>query len=294
VAVLIDIDQDHDLDLYLINDAKGDVPFSANNRMFRNQGDGQFKLDDANDLGLNIRIAGMGLGVGDLNDDAKPDLFMSGTRGLYLMMSSQGAWYDATQSSGIVVTDNPDRVEGWGIEFADLDNDGDLDAPVMFGSLFGDSGGDEMPDAFYRNEGDQTFQEVATEFGLDDAGLGRGVLAVDINGDGWLDLLKRELGGGLLYYRARCGEASFSKVDLLQGGKNPQAIGAVIELTADGVTQRRWVLGAGTSFSSNGPLTQHFGLGSSESIERVVVTWPDGEQTLYEDVAVRERLVLER
>jgi hypothetical protein len=294
VSTLIDIDGDQDLDLYLTNDAKAEISFSNNNALFLNDGKGQFDYDEANALGLNIRIAGMGIGVGDLNDDALPDLFMSGTSGVYLMMSSPDYWYEASQAAGLSLESGSNRIEGWATELADLDNDGDLDAPMMFGALVYNQQLVRMPDALFLNRGDQTFDQVAEDWGLDDEGMGRGLLTVDVNGDGWLDLLKRELGGTLRYYQARCGSAAWSKIDLEQPGLNPQAIGSVIEVSVGETKQRRWVLGGGTSLSSNGPTTQHFGLGDAEEIDRIKVTWPDGKITSYTSVPVNIPIKLER
>ena len=293
VSTLIDIDGDQDLDLYLTNDTKDEIPFAINNLLFTNDGTGHFEHDEHNTHGLHIHIAGMGLGVGDLNDDARPDLLMTGTANAYLMMSSAGPWYEAAQALGLVFHDNPDRVEGWGVELADLDNDGDLDAPMMFGALYLTDNMRHMPDAFFENTG-EGFEQVAESYGLADDGMGRGQLSVDLNGDGWLDLLKRELGGQLLYYRARCGENAWTTIALQQPGGNREAIGAVIEVTAQDSTQRRWVLGAGTSLASNGPSAQHFGLGEAEAIDQVLVKWPDGEETRYTNLPVNTPLTLER
>ena len=293
VSTLIDIDGDLDMDLYLTNDTKDEIPFAINNLLFTNDGKGQFEHDEHNSHGLHIHIAGMGLGVGDLNNDSRPDLLMTGTADAYLMMSSAGAWYEAAQSLGLVFHDNPDRVEGWGVEFADFDNDGDLDAPMMFGALYLADNMRHMPDAFFENQ-EGTFQQIAEPLGLADDGMGRGQLSVDLNGDGWLDLLKRELGGTLIYYRARCGENSWTQISLQQNGMNREAIGAVVEVTANNMTQRRWVLGAGTSLASNGPSVQHFGLGAAETIELIRVQWPDGTESRYTELPVNTALTLQR
>ena len=299
VVTLLDVDGDHDLDLYLVNDDKIEVSFSSTNRLFTNDGAGGFTA--AGQLaGLDISIAGMGIGVGDLNADALPDLFMSGTSRLYLMLSEAEyhGWYEASQAAGIDISDNPARIEGWGAELVDLDNDGDLDVPVVYGYLSGDvreEGLYQQPDALFLNRGDQTFTQVAEAWDVADTGIGRGLVVVDLDGDGWLDLLKRELGGHLRYHRARCGAAAWSRVDLRQPGANPLAIGAVIELTAeDGAVWRRWVQAGGTSLASNGPPTQHFGLGPRTRIARIVVTWPDGEQSTYTDLPVNATLTLSR
>jgi len=51
---------------------------------------------------------------------------------------------------------------------------------------------------------------------------------------------------------------------------------------------------AGSSFQSSEDPRPHFGLGDAEGARRVVVTWPDGEETTVEDVPANQRLVVER
>lgn len=295
VTTLVDIDGDHDLDLYITNDDKQDIAFSAHNYLLRNDGSGQLTLDEG-EHGLDVSIAGMGIGIADFNDDTLPDLILSGTQRASMLVSTEGlGWADAAVAEGISFAE-PARIEAWATDFVDLDNDTDLDVPMVFGYLTGSIVDDNLyyqPDALFLREGGQ-YQEVAAEWGFDDDGIGRGMVVVDLDGDGWLDILKRELGGTLLLYRARCGEAAWTQLTLAQGGPNPDAIGAVVALTAGGRTQRRWVLGAGTSFASSAAVGPHFGLGDAETIDEIVVTWPDGARTAYTDLPVRTPLTLTR
>ncbi|MFT4975596.1 MAG: hypothetical protein ACI8S6_001483 [Myxococcota bacterium] len=295
VTTLLDLDGDGDLDLYITNDDKQEISFSAHNYLLRNDGTGQLTLDEGGH-GLDISIAGMGVGVADLNDDALPDIVISGTSRAALMLSAgELGWADSAIARGIIFED-PSHIEAWGTALADIDNDGDLDVPFVFGWLTGDTRDEtiyKQPDALFLSDGEQ-YTESAAQWGFDDDGIGRGMVVVDLDGDGWLDIIKRELGGTALVYRARCGEAAWSQLTLQQDGPNPSAIGAVVTLTADGVTQRRWVLGAGTSFGSNAAVGPHFGLGGATEIEEIRVRWPDGEQTVYSDLPVRTPLTLTR
>jgi hypothetical protein len=168
---------------------------------------------------------------------------------------------------------------------------------VVFGQLLGEPGADnpdEQPDALYINDGTGQLTQVAEDWGFADRGIGRGLLAVDLDRDGWLDLIKRELGGPTLGYRGNCGAASWLTVALRQPGGNSHAAGAVVTIEADGQSQRRWVHLGGTGMSSSGDGTVHFGLASTEQIDSLVVTWPDGEETTLEDVSARQHLQIER
>ena len=295
VTTFLDVDGDGDTDLYITNDDKNEPSFSAHNFLLTSDGSGSLTLDEGGH-GLDISIAGMGVGVADINDDALPDLLISGTGRAALLQSIEGfGWADVATARGLVFTEES-RIEAWGTELADLDNDGDLDAPFVFGYLTGATSDDRIfkqPDALFLGDG-ESFTQVAEDWSFDDTGIGRGMVVVDLDGDGWLDVLKRELGGTVLLYKARCGEASWTQIDLEQGSPNPDAIGAVVAVKAGGVVRRRWVLGAGTSFASNAAVGPHLGLGDATEIEEVVVTWPGGDQTVYTDLPVNTPITLTR
>jgi len=294
VISLVDLNRDGHLDLFVTNDDRMEVTFSTHNVAYLNDGTGQF-TDVSDDTGLAISMEGMGAGFGDLNGDGLVDMLVTGFRDVALLLSSETWWYDADESLGMVPTE-PSRWFAWGAELADLDNDGDLDAPVVFGWL-PPSEEEENPlaqaDALYLNRGD-SFAQVAEDWGWADPGYARGVAVVDINGDGWLDLLKRELGGPLLVDLARCGAESWLTVQLSQGGANRDAVGAMVTVEVDGEEQRRWVWRGGTSYAVAVPPRVHFGLGGAEQIDNVTVRWPSGETEAYGPQAARQHLTLSR
>lgn len=294
VVTFLDLNADGDLDLLVVNDDRMEVAFSRGHVAYLGDGAGGFE-DISASSGLGISMEGMGTGVGDLNGDGQPDLLITGFRDVALMLSAGALWYDADASLGMVPTEES-RWFAWGAELVDLDNDTDLDAPVVFGWL-PPSAEDENPlaqaDALYINDGDD-FSEQAAGWGWDDPGYARGVAAVDINGDGWLDLLKRELGGPLLFDEARCGEAAWLTVRLAQEGANTDAVGAAIDITIGGETQRRWVLRGGTSYAVSVPPRVHFGLGEAAQVDALTVTWPDGTVQDFGPQAARQHLTLSR
>ncbi len=212
---LLDYDQDGDLDIFVVQGmplaATKTRPlagshFSATSRLFEQTTKGHFE-DVTAAAGLEDHAAyGMGVAVGDINNDGWPDLFLSKYGSDRLLLNRQGKFEDITAAAGI---DNP----RWGTSacFTDYDRDGWLDLFVVnyvdyFPSQrFIPANGVEdysgpnlfqpVPAKLFRNltgEGtgkEPRFRDVSFELGIDaKPGPGLGVLPADFTGDGWIDL----------------------------------------------------------------------------------------------------------
>jgi len=286
-----DFDGDGVVDVYAANDFG---PMSHANQLFRGP-----DFEATGGTGIELVAYAMGLGIGDLNDDGTPDLLITSWMDLALLMSDgAGGWYRADQALGLTL--QPNQHASWAAEMADLDNDGDLDALVMFGALrmppeaaeilesaLGLDNASDQPDGAWRNDGG-AFTSVATEWGLDHTGRGRGVAVADLNQDGWLDLIKRHQDGPAIALMARCGSESWLMVDLQQGGLNPDAVGATVTING----QSRVVRAGGHGFSGAVGPTVHAGLGDDEQAT-VQVLWPDG-RTSQVEVTARQRVTITR
>jgi len=290
-----DLDMDGNPDLYIIND--------YGSRVYPNllmMGDGNGTLTESDPAaGLTLAIDAMGLGVGDFSGDGRPDLAISDWGGVHLMISQEDStWYDSTLASGMT-TDHADQVVGWAMEFADPDNDADLDIFATFGPSPLDlpedhtmENPDHQPDALWLNDGG-TLTESAADWGLDSTGNNRGLVVADLNGDGWLDTLRRGiLTGDTILHRSRCGAAAWISVRLQAAGENPAGIGARIETWQDGERQLRWISSGSTSLSSGGPLVAHFGLGDVDMLDRLEVFWPDGTTDAFTNIQTRQSVLI--
>ena len=117
---------------------------------------------------------------------------------------------------------------------------------------------------------------------------------MDLDGDGWLDLFKRDfLGGPTQLYRGRPGCNRALSIHLRGASGRRQAIGAKVEVHAEDRSWTRWNLPTNTGLSTTGPPRIHIGVGRRESIARVVVTWPSGEVTRVESPSLDGPLVIE-
>ena len=248
--------------------------------------------------GVESRLENMGIGVGDLNGDQIDDFLVTAWDGFRLFESDDGQrWFETSRRRGL----KPDVEHGqnvaWGAELGDVDNDGDLDAAVVFGHLAVGSNNvnpEAQPDALFLQQPDGSFVDVAPAWGLADPARNRGLLLVDLDHDGWLDLIRTDLRGPARVERARCGPEAWLEVSARQPGMNPFAIGARITIVAGGQTWVRDLRAGGTSYASAGPPEVHFGLGLRDRVDAVEIRWPDGGVDRFTGVTARQRLRVER
>ena len=216
-VAVFDYNGDGHQDLFLVNSSHwawaNDGQQQTACRLF--EGDGAFRFDDVTEQsGLGVTLYGMGAAVGDYDNDGDCDLFVSAVGTNRLFRNDGGRFTDVTQDAG--VGGDPDA---WGTScgFFDYDNDGLLDLFVcnyvawsrendlsQNFTLDGQSRAYGPPRAFsgtfsylYHNEGGGRFNDVSGQAGIqirnDDTGveLGKamGLAPVDVNGDGWLDIV---------------------------------------------------------------------------------------------------------
>jgi enediyne biosynthesis protein E4 len=204
----IDYDQNGLLDLYLVNGAATRVyspkrPLSS--ALYRNNGDGTF-TDITGKAGVGAEgLFGMGVAVGDYDNDGFPDLLVLGYgRCILYHNNGDGTFTDVTLRAGV---ENAGR---WASSAAwfDYDNDGRLDLVIANyvdwsperNFYCGDQGPgmrsychpDDFrgqPPTLYHNNGDGTFTDVSKSSGIGiKGGNGLGVVTFDYDNDGWQDI----------------------------------------------------------------------------------------------------------
>ena len=280
----VDLNEDSYPELFTIHDYGN---FAPGSRLLLNDGGEGFTIDEPS--GFHPRFNGMGFAIGDLNDNGAPDLVQSSLNTISLRYaepskSSLSGWawpYEHAVARELIP--NLDeatglaQVFGWGTELADVDNDGDLDVAMTFGNYFDTPDMVSQRDGLWLQEGDR-FTQVGPAWGVDDPGAGRGLVVADVNGDGWLDLVKRQLGlQPSVVHLARCGEENWIGLRAAQPTTlNRFAIGARIDVWAEGQRYRRWLTAGSISQFSDGPPEIHVGLGGAPRVDRLEIKWPDG------------------
>ena len=244
-AAWIDYDNDGYLDLYLVNSAATKVyrpPQPLRSALYRNNGDGAF-TDVTGKAGVAAEgLFGMGVAVGDFDNDGFPDLYVIGYgRSILYHNNGNGTFTDITQKAGVA---NPGK---WGSSGAwfDYDRDGWLDLIVVnyvdWSPEHNIACGEDRaarraychPNKYhgqtptlYHNNHDGTFSDVSQKSKIGaKAGNGLGVVCFDYNGDGWTDMfISNDSMENFLYLNRRDG--TFQEVGLESGvafGDNGQA-----------------------------------------------------------------------
>ena len=289
-GVIHDFDNDGRDDLLVVND----FGWARPSVLLWNRPEGL--VEDDGSAGFAKPFAGMGAALGDLNADGIVDVFQSSWRESSLLVSAAGAWWESASSAGLLPDwDGPKgQVFGWGTELVDIDADGDLDLPIAHG--YWDEYGEfpEERDALFIQTSPLRFEDQASLWGVDDPGASRGLVAVDINDDGYPDLARRILGDRTPMDLSRCGSHAWLKVRTKAPAPNTFAIGARVRVIAGGVVQDRWVRTGGTSLYAAYHPEVLFGLGDTSRIDRLEILWPDGATSWWEDVDARQTLEIVR
>ncbi len=275
-----DYDNDGDDDLFITQDN------NRGNILLRKEESGSF-TDISISAGVNLPVMGMGAAFGDYNRDGWQDVYTSNLYENSLLQNSpQGYFYDVADSAG--VEDIPGSM-AWGTFFFDADNDGWLDIFNNNQSGFGN-----VPNSFFRNLSDGTFEDLSQSSGLQSFNNGIGCAYGDLDNDGDLDIVAAGhsyLDGSILLYRNDSEANNWIQFSLQSDQGDPFAISAKITLYTSTESQFSQVA-AGNGYCSQNTLRQHFGLGEDANIDSVVVNWPDGEREIFNIPEINQQYLL--
>jgi enediyne biosynthesis protein E4 len=205
-VAFIDYDNDGWPDIFLVNgmDWSGHVQKHSTPKLYHNNHDGTF-TDVTHKAGLDVELFGMGVAVGDYDNDGFDDLFVTayGQNRLF-HNNGNGTFTDVTQKAGLQGRKEFSTSAAW----VDYDKDGQLDLVVgnyvqwtpetdLYCTLDGKSKSYCTPESYkgttvrlWHNRGNGTFEDLTQKAGLGDAtSKTLGVAVLDYDNDGWPDLL---------------------------------------------------------------------------------------------------------
>jgi hypothetical protein len=242
-------------------------------------------VEDGRKLAVDDSNAGMGVAMGDFSGDGRDDLFVTNSRGqLHAVYRSRAgepfadARPDFVGSLGRTFT-------GWGVTWADLDNDGAPELAMANGAI---------PVTNIAKDA-EAVRVLTTDGGsmrpLDAGAIaprnGRGLAAADFDNDGDLDLAVASIGGAVQLLRNDGGSTAGHWLEVSLRRLVP---GTIVTATLPDGRRLVQVARAGSSYLSTEDPRLHFGLGKVTRVDELVVRTPNGRVTRIRDQAA-DRIV---
>jgi len=343
-----DVNDDNWQDIFISND------FFERDYLYINNQDGTFSEVLENSM-QTISAASMGADMADINNDARPDIFVTDmlpepddrlkqvitfenwdkhqfnykhgyhyqfSRNMLHVNNGNGTFSELGRLAGIEATD-----WSWGALFFDMDNDGLKDLFVANGiyqditdrdyldfidsqdaksTIRTDSGTNyralidpipvtPIPNYAYKNMGDLKFENKAEAWGVGTPIHSNGSAYGDLDNDGDLDLVVSNLNQTADIFLNKTEvinpDNHYLKFQLKGKGANTKAVGAKVKVfLGDEILFQEQMPIRG--FQSTVDDRPNFGIGTSNQVERVEVTWPDGSMTVMDQVAADQILTL--
>lgn len=296
-VVFGDYDNDGDADCYVGNDA-------GENFLYQNRGDGTFTNVgwmagvEADENG-NVQGT-MGVDFGDYDNDGLLDLiainYQQQLNALY--RNDNGNFF--TDVSFVAGMADSLPYVGWGVDFFDVDNDGDKDLLIANGHLqdtvekYDDTTTYPQRNHLLVNNGHGGFADESVEAGsaLQSRKVSRGIATADYDNDGDLDVLISNANDSPQLLRNDGGnQSNWILIRTIGTRSNRTGIGTRVKIQTDDSTQIDEVRG-GSGYLSQNDLRLHFGIGAHKRLDRIEARWPSGVVDIIQDIAPNQIITI--
>lgn len=296
-VAIADCDHDGWIDIFVANDSVGQ-------QVFRNRADGTF-VEVGLDAGLAYNadgkpFAGMGIDVADYDNNGTSEVFVNALslEGYALFRPGAAGIFDPiADESGLTRASGP--YGGWGVRFADFDNDGWKDLIVAQGHVMDTIEQDNpkltyrQPMLLLRNIAGKLV-DVSSNSGpaLQVPRASRGAAIADFDNDGRVDIAVNNNNEGLLLLRNESPVGRWIAIELVGTRSHRDAPGAVIKITDDRGGQQWNTLTTASSYLSSSQRRAHFGLGEAKSVQEIEVRWPSGSTQRVRNAGVNRVITI--
>ena len=285
-SAFIDYNNDKWPDLYTAQDRH------MGNTLLRNQKDGTF-LDVSSATGSDFAMDAMGVAPADVNQNGRTDIYVTNTPEGNICLLNNGpvgidgefTFDEVSDSLGITFNGI-----GWSSHFFDADNDGDADLYVS-GAI---EGATAVSSLFYEHLGDLEFEALESSKMKGDTTPSFSNAIGDLNNDGFLDIVVQNNApfNFHVWENQTSNENNWLKIKLDGVLSNRDGIGAKIETQSQGLYNSQYTT-CGIGFLGQNSSLIHFGFGSRDNVDSIIVTWPTGHIDKFYSVSTNQIFFVE-
>jgi hypothetical protein len=297
-VAVADADGDGLLDVFVANDR-------LRNFLFRNVG-GRGFVEAGVEAGVaytedGVPVSGMGADFRDLDEDGRPDVFLTALSGepfpLYLN-TAEGFFVPATHRAGLGFSTV--LMSGWGTGAYDFDNDGHKDlfsanSHVSENVAAYSHHRYRQPNALFRGVGQGRFRDVTAGTGaaMQRARAHRGCAFGDLDNDGRVDVVVSVIGEPPeVLYNVTTGGGHWLVLRLEGTKSNRDGIGAAVKLTDESGRVQYNHATTAVGYASASDKRVHFGLGADRTVREIEIRWPSGIRQVLRNVPAEQVLLV--
>jgi hypothetical protein len=243
----------------------------------------------------------MGVDIGDYDNDGNLDIVLTTFSDDYKTLfhnDGTGHFEDVSYKAGLV---QPTwNLLGWGVQFVDLNNDGYQDIVMANGHVYPEVDQHKFATTYrqhpsvFLNQKNGQFKDVGASWGpaFQLTESSRGLATGSLNNNGFMDIVISNLDAQPWVVRNPGNGGNWLMLKLKGTISNRDAVGARVNVKTGKLNQTR-VVKSGGSYQSQSDFRLHFGLGSAQSADEVIIHWPSGKQQTLHGVNANRILTIE-